>query len=186
MYEMRPAAADDRPAISALVKARDAWMREYGLDATFTDGSAVRDLAGESEDGRPLAWVFCEDGTVLGCTALLRMTPGWGWTKQQREEPALLLTGTYTHPAHRGDKLGRLMAWWALDYAARLVDVQWIRRIAFADRLMRYYRDDQGWDLVDTVVRNEKHAHLMQRRPEEIRGLHALIASPATSTAAAQ
>ncbi|MET8676124.1 GNAT family N-acetyltransferase [Streptomyces sp. NPDC004647] len=112
---MRPTTVDDRPAITELIQSRVAWMREYGIDPTGTDDGAVRDLAGESEDGRPFSWVFCEDGAVLGCTAFLRTTPEWGWTNQQRDESTLLITGTYTHPAYRGDKLGRLMAWWTLD-----------------------------------------------------------------------
>jgi GNAT superfamily N-acetyltransferase len=101
---------------------------------------------------------------MLGCTALLRTTPEWGWTNQQRDEATLLITGTYTHPAYRGGKLGRLMAWWTLDYAARHADVLWVRRVTFASRLMRYYRDGQGWDLVDTVVRRGRHAHTLRAK----------------------
>ncbi|AWN24816.1 hypothetical protein DKG71_00250 [Streptomyces sp. NEAU-S7GS2] len=32
MYEMRPAIFRDRPAITALIQARSAWMREYRID----------------------------------------------------------------------------------------------------------------------------------------------------------
>ncbi|MDT3396313.1 GNAT family N-acetyltransferase [Streptomyces sp. B1866] len=187
MYEMRPAVDRDHEAITGLIAARNRWFEDRGIVPNVADGSLAATLIGDrAEDGRrPLAWVLCEDGQVLGCTVLLSDIQAWGWTDQQRAEPSLLMLGTYTDPAHRHDKPGRLMAWWSVDYAARLGGVRWVRRVTFADRLMRYYRDQQKWNLVDTVIRDGRHAYLMQRRAERLKNFESLVADSGSLTASA-
>lgn len=79
--------------------------------------------------------------------------PGLGWTEQEQAEPAVFLQSTVTDPAHPG--LGMLIAFWALDHAARQGE-HWVRRGVLTDGdggnlgLVRYYHR-QGWRVVRAI-----------------------------------
>ncbi|MBH5334024.1 GNAT family N-acetyltransferase [Streptomyces pactum] len=142
--------------------------------------TGARDLAGDSEDGYPLAWVLVEDARLLGCTVMLSTTPVVGWTDEERAEPAVVLSGTWTHPDYRRDRLGRLIVRWAEDHAARR-GVKWVRCTVWSMRLV-YYLADLGWSVVRQAGHCERHPEiLMQCRPRRHPGLSALVAevSPA-------
>ncbi|WP_342791169.1 GNAT family N-acetyltransferase [Streptomyces montanus] len=174
---MRPAAEDDRTAVTDLLQARDDWIRQRGLPPS--DAVAVRALIGDSGDDMTLM-VLAEDDEIVGSVVLYATTPSWGWTASERAEPSLGLATMYTHPAHHGGGLGRLMTLWALDYAARRTDLQlqWVRGSVHGERLMHHFRDELGWDDVrHTRDRSLQRTFQMQQRPRELPGLRALITS---------
>lgn len=164
MYLIRRAAAADRDAIAALIRARAAWMRANGVLRWRGWESSADDLAEQAgEPGWPV-WVLVEDGTIAAVTTTGE-TPELGWTDQERAEPATFLQSTVTDPAQAGRGLGMAVAFWALDHAARRGD-RWVRRGVLTDDeggnlgLIRYYRR-QGW----RVVRTLRHP----RKPDGIR-----------------
>ncbi|MFE6520660.1 GNAT family N-acetyltransferase [Streptomyces sp. NPDC057794] len=79
----------------------------------------------------------------------------------ERAEPALYLSTTCTDPAWRGHRPGALLAAWALEHAAGN-GAAWLRRSCDNDRLLRYYRDVQGFTVVRTVVHTGT-THLLAR-----------------------
>lgn len=138
MYVMRPAVPSDRPAIYALVTARLQWMQRQGHRHPQGGGMDARDLAGESQDGWPLAWVLTEDiDQILGCTVLLDTIP-IDWPVEIHAQSSVMVSGTYTHPDHRPDRLGRLIMRWAMDHAARRGGVEWVRCVVDSDTLATY------------------------------------------------
>jgi hypothetical protein len=176
---MRPAVAEDQEAIAAMVRARMAWMREQGIsDWPRTDADADV-VASQAADPNFPVWVLVRAGRAVGCTTLFASTPEWGWTAEELAQSACFLATSFTHPAYRYDRPGRLMAWWALDRAAR-EGVEWVRRGTFAERLMTYYRDVQGWDLVHTPRRKNHTAYLMARRAAPMPELTGLVADSVT------
>ncbi|KAB7835501.1 hypothetical protein [Streptomyces mobaraensis] len=136
----------------------------------------AENLLGATEEGQPRVWLLTEDKNVLGCMALLGTTPDWGWPAEQQAEKALTVVSLFTSPACQQDRLSRFMAWWVLDYADRLGGVDWVRGCTRSERVMRFARDEMGWDQVDTVLRDGRHVHLLQRRPQRMRGIASLIA----------
>lgn len=168
MYEMRPATAEDQEAIAAMVRARMAWMRERGVSDWPRTDDDVNIIASQAADPNFPVWALLDGGRVIGCTTVFTTTPEWGWTTEELAQSAYFLATSFTHPAHRHDRPGCLMAWWALDRAAHQ-DVQWVRRGTFTERLMTYYRDVQGWELIHTPQRRNRTAFLMARRAEALR-----------------
>ncbi|NUL34952.1 hypothetical protein HRW09_36855 [Streptomyces lunaelactis] len=55
-----------------------------------------------------------------------------------------------------------------------------MRRGTFVERLMTYYRDVQGWELVHTPRRKNRTAYLMARRAEALPELMAVIKDSGT------
>ncbi|WNI16201.1 hypothetical protein [Actinacidiphila sp. ITFR-21] len=105
---MRPATRTDRQDIADLIRARTTWLRERGIDTALLDFSVAQDLAGEEgEDGQAMVWGACEDGQVFGVTVTLSTMPEGTWADDELRVPALLMTGTWTHPKRRSDQLGR-------------------------------------------------------------------------------
>lgn len=66
--------------------------------------------------------------------------PPWGWTDAERTEPALFMTTTVTDPGHLDVKPGTLIAWWAVDRAARVE--AWARDCTFTG-LAKYYQSQE-------------------------------------------
>ncbi|MEV4868602.1 GNAT family N-acetyltransferase [Streptomyces syringium] len=176
VYEMQPATGADRRAVSDLIRDRILQLGEGARAGIEAPGATVVDLLGQTEAGRPIVWLLREDSRLLGCIALLGSTPGQGWSAQQLAEPALSVIALFTDPRCRGQGLSRFMVWWALDYAARLGGVDWLRGVARSDRLMRYVRDDMHCSGVETVLRGGRHVHLLQHCPRREPSLAALIA----------
>jgi hypothetical protein len=141
---MRPANADDERPLAQMIHARSAWMRDHGLP----DWSATADeLAAQAADPNIPMWVLTAGDEVIGCTTLYDQSPAWFWTEQERDEPAVFMATTVTHPRYAGQRLGCSLAWWVLDHAAR-TDRIWVRRGTIDLRLVAYYRDAQGWQIV--------------------------------------
>ncbi|MEU2559760.1 GNAT family N-acetyltransferase [Streptomyces longispororuber] len=174
MYVMRPATAADQEQLTDMVRARCAWMRERGIPDWPRTEEDVRIVASQASDPKFPVWVLAEGELVIGCTTVFTKTPEWGWTPDEVQESALFLATSFTRPAHRQRQPGRLMAWWALDRAAR-DGVEWVRRGTVVERLMVYYRDVQGWNVIHTPQRKGRTAYLMARRAEPMPALAALV-----------
>lgn len=141
---MRPATADDEPAIAALIHARSDWLHERGLPDWH---AAADELAAQATDPDIPTWVLTDHGTVVGCTTLYDQSPAWFWTPAERAEPALFMATTVTHPQYAGRRLGCHVAWWVLDHAARTGRTA-VRRGTIEPGLVDYYRKVQGWGIV--------------------------------------
>lgn len=161
MFEMRPAGEDDRDGIAAMIRRRDAWLLACGLEG-FGDGADS--LAAQAGNADFPVWVLVRGREILGCTTLFDEVPEWCFTEDERSEPALFMASTVTAPSE-GLRLGRLIAFWALDHAAA-TGRRWVGRATFEPPLMRYYRDVQGWNLLRELDRRGRAAFVMARRAE--------------------
>ncbi|GAA3857020.1 hypothetical protein GCM10022243_22950 [Saccharothrix violaceirubra] len=160
-YLMRPGRAADRPQIANLVRARAAWMRDVGFGRWVGWDRNADELASQAGSGRWPTWVLCSgDRDVLGVTTAAVDTPDLGWGAEERAESAIFLQSTATDPRFARRGLGMIIAFWALDQAAR-EGRAWVRRgvltIGRDNRgLVRYYRT-QGWRIVRAVPHPRKH-----------------------------
>ncbi|WP_461006203.1 GNAT family N-acetyltransferase [Streptomyces capparidis] len=147
-------------------------MRQRGLPDW---GEAADEVAAQAGKPDSPVWVLTRHGKdIVGCTSVYRETPAWAYTADECAEPALFLATTVTLPTN-GGRIGCLIAWWALDRAARS-GCRWVRRGTGQDALMRYYRDVQGWTLLRTLDRRGHTAHIMARRAELRPDLPGLLA----------
>ncbi|MFE9338627.1 GNAT family N-acetyltransferase [Streptomyces sp. NPDC007063] len=162
MFTMRPATGDDTSTVKDVILARSAWLEERGRP-TWRD--SAEDLAAQASKG--YMWVLESDSSgVIGCTTLQEEHPPWGWTPAELAQPALYLYTTATHPDWRHCKPGTLIAFWAVDHAARN-DKQWVRRGCFFPGLVRYY-ETQGFHLAHEVVRTHHRVYLMARQAQHL------------------
>jgi hypothetical protein len=153
MFVMRPATADDQKPIATMIYARSVWMRRRGLDGWDSWQSSTPALAAQAADPAFPVWVMTDDGgRIVACTSLYEESPRWFWTEAEQAEPAFFLATTVTDPALAGQRMGALVAWSVLDLAAR-TGKEWVRRGTTEPKLVRYYRDVQGWK----VVREKEH-----------------------------
>ncbi|WP_030728628.1 acetyltransferase [Streptomyces sp. NRRL F-2890] len=167
MFAMRPATADDIPAVEKMILARCAWMEQGGLPS-WRESAA--ELAGQAANPDGDVWVLAEGARrIIGCTTIQEQTPAWGWTDEELAEPAHYLYSTVTDPAHRAKKPGSVMSLWAVDRAAAHGRT-WVRRGCHFPSLARYYQD-QGFELVHEVQRTRAKVFLMARRAERVAGL---------------
>jgi hypothetical protein len=181
MFEMRPAVASDQESIAEMVQVRMGWMRENGIPDWPRTDEDVNAIASQAAADQPVWVLVSSSGQVVGCTSVYEKTPEWGWTEEELAQSAYFLATSFTHPAYRNEKPGHLMAVWALNRAA-LNGFEWVRRGTFAQRLMVYYRDAQGWTLVHTPERKGHTAYLMARRAELMPEVTAFIKDSVTST----
>ncbi|SDC76841.1 hypothetical protein [Actinokineospora iranica] len=191
MYVIRPGAPEDREAVATLVGARAEWMRASGLSRWQGWAKTADTLASlVGEPGWPTVWLLTDvNGALLGTTTL-GITPDLGWTEQERAEPAIFLQSTVTHPAGAGGGLGMVIAFWALDRAARQ-GRQWVRRGVLSDSgggnlgLVRYYRR-QGWRVVRTVPHPRKPGEItvwsLARPAARQPDLVGVVTEPTTAT----
>ena len=164
MLTMRPASAADSVAVRAMISARCDWLEERGLPSWR---SSLDDLV--SQTGNPCGdvWVLELGGSrVIGRTTLQEHAPPWGWTDQERAEPALYLTTSVTDPAFRDIKPGTLMAYWAVDRAAQM-GAEWVRRDCLVPELAKYYQT-QGYDLVREAEHKGHRLFMMARAAERL------------------
>jgi hypothetical protein len=153
MFVMRPASADDQEPIATMIRARSVWMRGRGINGWDSWESSAPALAAQAADPAFPVWVMTDDsGTIVACTSLYEESPPWFWTEAEQAEPAFFLATTVTDPALAGQRTGALVAWTVLDLAAR-TGREWVRRGTTEPKLVRYYRDVQGW----TVIREKEH-----------------------------
>lgn len=167
MFAMRPATADDIPAVGNMILARSAWLEERGHPSWRENAI---ELARQAENSDGDVWVLAEDGgQIIGCTTVQEQTPPWGWTQDELNEPAHYLYSTVTDPAHCAKKPGTVMGLWAVDRAAR-EGKAWVRRGCNFPELVRY-NETQGFSLVHEVQRTNNRVYLMARRAEHIADL---------------
>lgn len=159
MYVMRRAQAADRSALVSMILARSAWMEARGWPSWRGSAEGVASLAGKPTF--PM-WVLERGGRIVGTTTAAGGTlPDWLWSEQERAESSWYLNTTLTDPAFAGQGLGTLMAWWALDRAAREGAV-WVRRGADpAEGLVRLYKR-QGFEVVRQVEHHDAVITAMQ------------------------
>ncbi|MEW9556332.1 hypothetical protein [Nonomuraea sp. NPDC050783] len=165
---MRPATADDRPAVAALIRARAVWMRERGLGGWQGWHEGAADLAEQAGDEAFPVWALIDlEGRVAGVSSLFEQASPLLWPDDaERAEACIFLAGTVTDPAYAGYRPGALIAWWALDRAFRL-GRRWVRRgTGPYPGLVAYYRDVQGWQVVRTVEHQGVIAYALERRAE--------------------
>jgi hypothetical protein len=163
---MRPATAADQPAVARMIRARCQWMEERGLPSWR---ASVDDLASQCTNPYGDVWLLELDGSrIVGRTTVQEQGPPWGWTDEERAEAALYLNTSVTDPTFRALRLGTLMAWWAVDRAAR-EGKHWVRRDCLWPELARYYQR-QGFHLTHEVEReNSGHRlYLLARRAEPV------------------
>ncbi|WP_245642601.1 GNAT family N-acetyltransferase [Nonomuraea candida] len=163
-FVMRPATPADRPAVTRMIQARCQWMEERGLPSWR---AGVDELAGQCENPDGDVWIL--EGTehgVAGQMVVQDQGPPWGWTDEERAEPALYLSGSITDPVLRSRKPGTLMAWWAVDRAARL-GVPWVRRHCHCAQVASYNLT-QGFELVREEQRTHARLFMMARRAERL------------------
>ncbi|WP_316043560.1 GNAT family N-acetyltransferase [Actinomadura sp. CNU-125] len=125
------------------------------------------DLVAQCDNPDGDVWVLADDEHgVVGQMLVQDQGPPWGWTDEERGEAALYLSGSVTDPARRERKPGTLMAWWAVDRAARL-KVPWVRRHCHFEQVARYNRT-QGFALVREEQRTHARLYMMARRAERL------------------
>lgn len=172
---MRSAAPGDAGNVAAMLLARCRWLEQRGLP-TWRD--SVEDIAGQTANVPGAMWLLeAANGRVLGCTTVLESAPPWGWTPQEFAEPSHYLYTTATDPAFRAFRPGALIAWWAVDRAAR-EGFSWVRRGCLFEELGHYYKE-QGFDLVHEVQRTRHRVLLFARRAEPVAGLREMFVRPA-------
>lgn len=154
-YTMRSGSTSDQDGVVDLIRARSAHMRQSGHGRWASWERVADELGSQMGDPRWPSWVLVgEGGRLVGITTATFTTPTLGWTEQDQRESAVFLQSTVTHPDFAGAGLGVLIAFWALDHAARHGKL-WVRRgvitVGQDNRgLVRYYRL-QGWRVLRTV-----------------------------------
>lgn len=161
---MRLARTSDTTAVARVVGARCDWMDARGLPSWR---GAADDLVAQCDNPDSDVWVLDdEDAGVIGQTVLQEQGPPFGWTDAERAESALYLSGSVTDPAARPLRPGSLIAWWAVDLAARR-GVPWVRRHAQVPQVAAYDQV-QGFDLVREEQRTHARLWMLARKAERL------------------
>lgn len=173
-WVVRRAVAGDVPALERMLLARCVWMEQRGLPSWR---ASVAELAGQAAEPDGEMWVLQDAfGRVLGCTTVQTSAPPWGWSAEEFAQPARYLCTTATDPAFRGARPGALLAWWAVDRAAR-EGFAWVRRGCLFPELVSYY-EDQGFRLCHTVRRTHATVFLLAAPARRVSGLAEMFADP--------
>lgn len=183
MYTTTPSRTEDKDQIRDLVIRPTIWLRNVGFRGPLPDISLAGPLAGTQDDEGSFAWV-CRDehGVLRGVTALMSTMPDGSWHAAELTQRALLMTGTWTDPECCSERLGALMAWWALGYAADQ-GATWLRRTTTSGRLAENFQR-QGWTLQRTLYTGRIQQHLLTRHAKPVDGLQVLITGPGRTQAA--
>jgi hypothetical protein len=162
---MRSALPSDKTAVARVVDARCDWMEAKGLPSWRR---AEDDLVASCDNPDGDVWVLDDlDGAgIIGQTTVQEVGPPFGWTDAERAEPALYLSGSVTDPAAKALRPGSLMAWWAVDLAARQ-GVSWVRRHAQVPQVAAYDQT-QGFDLVREEQRTHARLYMLARKAERL------------------
>jgi hypothetical protein len=164
VLQMRPARTSDKTAVARVVGARCDWMESRGLPSWR---GAEDDLVAQCDNPEGDVWVLDdEDAGVIGQTVVQEQGPPFGWTDAERAESALYLSGSVTDPAARALRPGSLIAWWAVDLAARR-GVPWVRRHAQVPQVAAYDQA-QGFDLVREEQRTHARLWMLARKAERL------------------
>lgn len=161
---MRLAKPEDSADVARLVDARCDWQEGRGLPSWR---GARDDLVGSCDNPEQDVWVLVDEAAgVIGQTTVQEVGPPFGWTDAERDEPALYLSGSVTDPAAKALRPGSLMAWWAVDRAARL-GVPWVRRHAQVPEVAAYDQS-QGFELVREEQRTHARLYMLARKSERL------------------
>ena len=161
---MRLARPSDKAAVARVIDARCDWMEARELPSWR---GARDELAAQCDNPEGDVWVLDDEvAGVIGQTVVQRQGPPFGWTDAERAEPALYLSGSVTDPAAKGLRPGSLMAWWAVDLAARQ-GVPWVRRHAQVPQVAAYDQA-QGFDLVREEQRTHARLYMLARKAERL------------------
>lgn len=164
MLTVRPAGTADCDAVRDMISARCDWMEARGIPSWRPN---LDDLVAQTANPCGDVWVLELDGSrVVGRTTLQNQGPPWGWTDEERAEPALYMTTSVTDPAFRSMRPGTLMAWWAVDHAAR-TSAAWVRRDCAFPELAKYYQS-QGYELIREAERGRHRLFMMARAAERL------------------
>jgi len=157
---MRLARLSDKTGVARVVDARCDWLEARGLPSWR---GAKDDLVTQCDNPEGDVWVLDDEASgVIGQTVLQRQGPPFGWTEAERAEPALYLSGSITDPAAKPVRPGSLMAWWAVDLAAR-EGVPWVRRHAQVSQVAAYDQA-QGFSLVREEQRTHARLWMLARK----------------------
>lgn len=127
--------SSDKAAVAKVVDARCDWLEARALPSWR---GAKDDLMAQCDNPEGDVWVLDDEAAgVIGQTVVQEQGPPFGWTDAERAESALYLSGTITDPAAKALRPGSLIAWWAVDLAARQ-GVPWVRRHAQFPQVAAY------------------------------------------------
>jgi hypothetical protein len=164
VLQIRLARSSDKSAVARVVGARCDWMEARGLPSWR---EATDDLVAQCDNLEGDVWLLDDvDAGVIGQTVVQEQGPPFGWTDAERAESALYLSGSVTDPAARALRPGSLIAWWAVDLAARR-GVPWVRRHAQVPQVAAY-DEAQGFDLVREEQRTHARLWMLARKAERL------------------
>jgi hypothetical protein len=161
-WRVRLAALADEDEVRAMIAARCGWMEEQGMPSWRP---SLDDLVSQCANPGHDVWVLLQDGQIVGRTTL-QYQAGGPWWSEAEHAGAFFMSTTVTAPALRHLKPGTLLAWWALDHAARH-GAQWVRRDTIWPELAAYYQR-QGYALARTAPRKQHTLYLLERRAERL------------------
>ena len=161
---MRLAQPSDKDSVAQVIDARCDWLEARGLPS-WRD--AKDHLVAQCDNPERDVWVL-DDGNVgvIGQTVVQEQGPPFGWTDAERAESALYLSGSITDPAAKALRPGSLMAWWAVDLAARR-GAGWVRRHAQVPEVAAY-DETQGFTLVREEQRTHARLYMLARKAERL------------------
>ncbi|MEV0282317.1 hypothetical protein AB0I22_38950 [Streptomyces sp. NPDC050610] len=174
-YEVRPARADDRTAVTELIDTRlDTLGRPTAIDLKVSRSALLNCLWEEVAD-EPLVWLLCEDTEIVGAAAVLPGAPSWAWGPIQHDAPrSRYIAALFTHPTP-DVALARLLTQFLLDRAARQPAeddrVHWLRATTSSNRVMHYACAELGFSVSDGVRRGGRHIYLLQHAVREVPNL---------------
>ena len=164
MLQVRLAQPSDKAAVARVVDARCDWLEARGL-ASWRE--AKDELVASCDNSEKDVWVLDDEAAgVIGQTTVQEVGPPFGWTDAERAESALYLSGSVTDPASRALRPGSLMAWWAVDLAARQ-GVDWVRRHAQVPEVAAYDQA-QGFSLIREEQRTHARLYMLARKAERL------------------
>jgi hypothetical protein len=164
VLQMRLAQPMDKVSVARVIGARCDWMEARGLPSWR---GAVDDIVAQCDNPEGDVWVLDDEATgVIGRTVVQEVGPPFGWTDTERAESALYLSGSVTDPAAKMLRPGSLIAWWAVDLAARQ-GVPWVRRHAQVEQVAAYDQA-QGFDLVREEQRTHARLWMLARKAERL------------------
>ncbi|MFC0844668.1 hypothetical protein ACFH04_13260 [Streptomyces noboritoensis] len=190
MYVIRPAVPADADGITRVIDHRCTHHLVRHDELVRNDGDLIRRLLTHPGESRDRVWVFTDEtaardrltisdeAPLVACLTLTERLPHWSlWTREECAEPSLSIDSLYTDPAPEQRRTGWMMHCWVVDHVARTYrQAEWVRCVVAHPRVMRYMRDQWGWEYVRSGPGADgSAAHLLQHRPEAKPGLAALI-----------
>ncbi len=156
IYGVRPANADDLPAIFALIGSAAEWLQKYKDTDQWANpwpDKPARDARVEKGITDGLTWMVEDpEGTVAATVTCREHGNDMLWTPQEQDEPAAYVSRLIVSRQHTGLSIGAALIDWAgklgMDrWQAKLIRVDvWTTNLA----LHRYYKG-QGFEHLRTL-----------------------------------